>query len=206
MPKNLKSQQKNRVKIGIDEAGRGPLAGPVAVGAFLFRAGLTSEIKKMPIPLRDSKKLTEIQREIWFAKILEWQKEGKADFSVSFAAASAIDKIGISQCIKNSLAKSLEKIYMKDCIILLDGGLKAPEKYKNQKTIIKGDEKEPAISLASICVKVLRDRLMKKYAKKFPNYGLEKHKGYGTAKHYENIRLFGVCSLHRKSYLKALDF
>ena len=88
--------------------------------------------------------------------------------------------------------------------ILLDGGLRAPKEYKNQKTIIKGDEKELAIALASIVAKVTRDVLMVKLAKKYPGYRLEKHKGYGTKKHYQALKNKGISAIHRKSFLRGL--
>ena len=91
-----------------------------------------------------------------------------------------------------------------DCHVLLDGGLKAPESYKNQETIIRGDEKEPIISLASIMAKVTRDRHMGELALKHPLYGFEQHKGYGTARHYENLRKHGISPAHRKTFLKNL--
>jgi ribonuclease HII len=97
------------------------------------------------------------------------------------------------------LALEIETIYAQ---VLLDGGLKAPVEFKNQKTIIKGDEKEMVIALASICAKVLRDRKMNLLAKKYSNYGFEKHKGYGTKGHYEAIKKYGMLSVHRKSFLK----
>ena len=93
-----------------------------------------------------------------------------------------------------------------DCLVLLDGGLRAPKEYKNQKTIIKGDEKELAIALASIVAKVTRDELMVKLSKKYIGYGLEKHKGYGTAYHYKALKNKGLSPIHRKSFLKKLDF
>jgi len=94
------------------------------------------------------------------------------------------------------------KINPKKCKVLLDGGLKAPEEYIDQKTIIKGDEKKMIIALASIYAKVMRDRKMVKFGKEYPEYGFEIHKGYGTKKHYEAIGKYGLSNIHRRSYIK----
>ncbi len=193
--------------VGIDEVGRGPLAGPVAVCAFMItekgveRFLLQKSLGKLP--LRDSKKLSKLQRELWFAEIKKLQKEGKCDFVVSMVSAQKIDKIGIAPAIRFALARSLYKLNTKSYqLIFLDGGLKAPVEYKNQQTIIKGDEKIPVISLASICAKVMRDGHMQKIAKKYPEYGFERHVGYGTRAHYAAIKKHGVTEIHRRSFLK----
>lgn len=187
--------------IGIDEVGRGPIAGPVAVGAFVF---LRPEAKKFFKGVKESKQLTEEKREAWFAKILEAQSLGLVNFSVVFQSEKVIDEKGISFAIKKSLNKALTNLFIKpaEALILLDGGLKAPEEYKNQKTIIKGDVKEQVIALASICAKVSRDRKMRSWAKEHPNYGFDIHKGYGTKKHYEAIKMHGLLPLHRKTFYK----
>ena len=192
--------------IGIDEAGRGPIAGPVAVGGASIQADIfNKEGKKMFKGIKDSKKLTLQQREKWFEKMKEWKKEGKINFTVSYESSLTIDRIGIVKSITRALGSSIKKLNIKpsDALVLLDGGLKAPKEYKNQKTIIRGDEKEPIIALASIAAKVLRDREMVKLGKKFPQYGFEAHKGYGTKSHYENLEKHGPFSLHRKSFLKS---
>lgn len=186
--------------IGIDEVGRGPIAGPVAVGAFVFLvSGASSYFKGV----RESKQLKGEKREEWFGRILEMKKKGLINFEVTFQSEKVIDKKGISFAIKRALKISLKKLKInpKKAHILLDGGLKAPEEYTNQKTIIKGDEKEKVIALASICAKVLRDRYMRKMAKKYPEYGFDIHKGYGTRKHYKTIEKHGLTDLHRRSFL-----
>lgn len=194
--------KKPKYLIGIDEVGRGPIAGPVAVGAFVF---LKPEATKIFKGVRESKQLTEEKREIWFEKIEEAQAKGLVDFSVTFQSEKVIDEKGISFAIKKCLEISLKNLNKnpKECLVLLDGGLKAPEKYRNQKTIIKGDAKEPVIALASICAKVLRDRRMKEWGRKHSHYGFELHKGYGTKKHYEAIGKYGLLNLHRKSFIKS---
>ncbi len=191
--------------IGIDEVGRGPLAGPVAVCSF-----------KMPVKfsvrefgkLKDSKKLTPAKREEIFGRFKKIKNSqvhhGELDYHVCYESAKNIDKLGLSKAIKNCLEKSLAKLKVKpeECLVLLDGGLKAPEKYINQKTIIKGDEKERAIAFASIVAKVSRDSLMCKLAKKYPKYSFEIHKGYGTKKHCESIKKHGLCFEHRRLFCK----
>lgn len=189
--------------IGIDEVGRGPIAGPVAVGAFIF---LTPDAKKLFRGVKESKQLTEEKREEWFEKILKIKKEGHIDFCVTFQSEKTIDEKGIVFAIKKCLATSLKKVSKEpeNCLVLLDGGLKAPEHFKHQKTIIKGDAKETVIALASICAKVLRDRHMKELAKQYPGYDFEIHKGYGTRGHYSLIKKHGLSDLHRKSFCRQL--
>jgi ribonuclease HII len=207
MAKKIKKEIKNNIKyiIGIDEVGRGPLAGPVALGAFCVKKDFN--FKKL-LGIRDSKKLTPEKREYFLKKILELQKNKEVDFAVSYISAKEIDKIGISPAIKKALKNSLKKINKNrdECSIFLDGGLYAPEEYKRQKTIIKGDDKIKVISCASVVAKVLRDRLMCKLAKKYPKYGFDIHKGYGTKKHCESIRKNGICLEHRKCFLKNFVF
>ncbi len=189
--------------IGIDEVGRGPLAGPVAVGAFVF---LTKDAKKLFKGVKESKQLSEEKREEWFGKIQKYKKEGYIDFAVTFQSEKVIDTKGLSFAIRNALKISLNKLKVdpKKSKVLLDGGLKAPLEYIDQETIIKGDAKEEVIALASICAKVLRDRKIAKLGKKYPEYGFEIHKGYGTRKHREAIKRYGMCIIHRRSFLKAL--
>ena len=189
--------------IGIDEVGRGPLAGPVAVCAF--KMPIDFSVKKFG-KIKDSKKLKPKEREEILAKLKIFKKEKTIDYFVCYESAPKIDKIGINKAIKNCLEKALKKLNVKpeECTVLLDGGLKAPEKYKNQKTIIKGDEKERAIAFASIVAKVSRDALMCQLAKKFPKYSFEIHKGYGTKKHREAIKKNGLCAEHRRYYCKNL--
>lgn len=195
---------KMNLAIGIDEVGRGPVAGPVAVCAFRGRIS-DARLKKAGLPLRDSKKLTRREREIWFSHIQAWQKEGRCDFCVTMISARSIDRIGIAKAIRRALERSLYDLEPKNRdLILLDGGLRAPLEFKNQKTIIKGDEKETVIALASIAAKVTRDQHMFRQAKKFPEYGFEAHVGYGTPAHYRAIKRHGLTPLHRKSFLKTI--
>lgn len=241
--------------IGIDEVGRGPIAGPVAVCAFLCTPTFFP-ITEIEIPLRDSKKLTKIQREKWFEYLKSEKVKGNCDFAVSYVSAEMIDKFGIVKAIQKSLDSSLEKVAEKtyqnfralpsgrgmknellhsssdsqseiadvslrtgdkgrrenfykpilpsEVLVYLDGGLKAPKEYVNQQTIIKGDELHPVISCASIVAKVSRDKVMANHAKEYPEYGFEKHSGYGTKAHYEAIKKHGSTVLHRKTFLKGI--
>lgn len=220
--------------IGIDEVGRGPLAGPVCVCAFLMKESFLvndnfptcrtcGELPK----LRDSKKLSKKQREVWFNFLKKQKEEGNCDYAVSFVSSENIDKFGINKCIQKALNKSLNDVasrqfpnfsrftpegpYTDENLeiavpldqlhVFLDGGLHAPKEYLNQETIIKGDELHPIISMASIMAKVTRDRVMTNYAVEYPDYGFEKHSGYGTKAHYEAIKKYGQTSIHRKTFI-----
>lgn len=191
--------------IGIDEVGRGPIAGPVAVGAFRCLPSFFDEIS-IDTPLRDSKKLTKKQREKWFEYLKEEKKKGNCDFAVSLVSSEWIDKIGIVRSIQKALNSALLKVTTnpKEVSVYLDGGLKAPLEFINQETIIKGDVLHPVISCASIVAKVSRDALMEKYAKDYKEYGFEKNAGYGTKGHYEAIKKHGQTPLHRRSFLKDI--
>ena len=189
--------------IGIDEVGRGPIAGPLTFCALkIVRGEKLLNFRGS----RDSKKLTPKKREEWFQKILKEKENGHLDFSLSHIEAHVLDRVGLSKAIKISINNCLRKLNVlpHECEVRLDGGLLAPSEFKNQKTIIKGDEKEKVIGLASIVAKVTRDRQMVAYSKKYSNYGFEKHKGYGTKEHYRNIKKFGLCKIHRISFLKKV--
>ena len=199
-----------RYVVGIDEAGRGPLAGPVAVGAAMIDVRRIKQKRTQAWlkGLRDSKKLSEKKREEWFGKMEVAQEEGWLAFAVMMVSAREIDRRGIAPSISRALTQALKNLNTNPAhtLVLLDGGLKAPKEFAYQKTIIKGDEKEPTISLASIAAKVTRDRLMKRLAKRYPHYGLEVHKGYGTAAHRGALRRHGLSAIHRKSFCTRLHF
>ena len=159
-------------------------------------------------PLRDSKKLSKKQREEWFVYLKQEKEKGNCDFAVSMVSAEWIDKVGIVRAITKALNASLVKIVDErdEVSVYLDGGLKAPEQFKHQQTIIKGDVLHPVISCASIVAKVTRDKLMYDYAKEYSEYGFENHVGYGTKAHYEAIKKHGVTVLHRKTFLKNINY
>lgn len=190
--------------IGIDEVGRGPIAGPVAVGALVYKKSDEKKIKKIFAGIRDSKKLTPQKRKEWLDVIDTEKRKGNLNYCVSFVNNAYIDKNGISNAIKKALKCSIDKVCLdsKKSFVYLDGGLKAPQEYLFQETVIKGDDKIMAISMASVAAKVIRDKKMEVLSKKFPHYCLDIHKGYGTKNHYEKIKTYGISGIHRKSFLK----
>lgn len=195
-----------KIIVGIDEAGRGPLAGPVSVGVLVVRS--RAVLRKFA-GVKDSKQLSEKQREEWLRTIKKECGQGYVAYAVSFSSASIIDKRGISHAVRSAINRALKRLerdghIFEDSRILLDGLLHAHPRFRNQKTIVNGDATEPIIALASICAKVHRDKRMKKAALKYSGYGFEIHKGYGTAAHYKAIKKWGLSEIHRRSYLKNL--
>ena len=202
--------------IGIDEAGRGPLAGPVSVGVACVPVGFNWDL----VPgVNDSKKLTEKKREVIYKQAQQLKKEGKLDFVVCMISASQIDKNGIVPSIQKAMNQALQKIEkskleknprgplgLKEVLVKLDGGLKAPKEYVHQETIIKGDAKEKVIGLASIMAKVTRDLYMIKKGTDvaFEPYDFAVHKGYGTLKHREYIAKYGLSTMHRVTFCKNI--
>ncbi len=200
----MKLGQNIKYVVGIDEAGRGPLAGPVSVGACMVAKNFAVQnFGKIFGILKDSKKLSEKRREEIYEQVKKLQEEGKLRYSVGLISNEIIDKKGIVFAINSALEGVLKKVAPdpKEVKIYLDGSLSAPKEYE-QETIIKGDEKIPVISLASIMAKVVRDRYMKKIAKDYPEYGFEIHMGYGTKKHIEIIKKFGLSKIHRTTFCK----
>ncbi len=205
-----KSRKKNtgifknyRYVIGIDEAGRGPIAGPVSVGAVLVPVSFDFSFMD---GVRDSKQCTEAAREVWYEKTLALAREGEVRFASALLGPARIDARGINAAITLGVRRVLARFAVppEECKILLDGLLHAPGIFKFQETIIRGDETEPIISLASIVAKVRRDRYMKRLALRYPNYAFEQHKGYGTKLHYERIEKYGLSEVHRKTFVKDL--
>lgn len=187
--------------IGIDEVGRGPLAGPVAVGALVATPEILRRYKK----IKESKQLTPKRREEWHARITQ-DLGPELRYAVSYVSAKKIDERGIAWAIRHALAESLRKLNVnpKDCTVLLDGGLKAPLEYIHQETIIRGDAKETVIAMASVMAKVERDRRMVALHKKLPNYGFAAHKGYGTRAHIQAIKKHGPSPEHRLTFLRNI--
>lgn len=186
--------------VGVDEVGRGPLAGPVAVGV----ATATPETLKKWKKIKESKQLSRAQREMWYEKISS--PASGITFSVAFVSPQVIDKQGINPSIRHALARALKKVNPnpQTSRILLDGGLHAPIEYEHQETIIRGDAKETIIAIASVVAKVERDRYMLRLHCRLPQYGFDTHVGYGTAKHIAAIKRHGPSMEHRRSYLRNI--
>lgn len=187
---------------GIDEAGRGPLAGPVVVASVIMPKDSMIE------GVNDSKKVSEKKREILYEKIIE---EAIA-YGVGIIDQKEIDRInilnatkeGLTLCIKNLEAdlKEKQRGFEKPDIILVDALTKINTDGISYQSIIKGDAKSYSIAAASIIAKVTRDRIMRQWDEVYPMYGFEKHKGYGTAAHIAAIKEYGICPLHRKTFVK----
>ncbi len=180
---------------GIDEAGRGPLAGPVFAAAVVLPVDCD-------IPgLNDSKKLTEKKREALFDVILE-----KAEaYSVASASEQEIDELNILNATFLAMNRAVDGLPVRPDIALIDGNKKPGLSGVTEETVVKGDARSMSIAAASILAKVSRDRYMLELAKLYPQYQFEKHKGYGTQLHYELIGEYGVSEVHRTSFLKTLD-
>jgi ribonuclease HII len=190
--------QKNIARVaGVDEAGRGPLAGPVVAAAAILpsrwaESGLPAELAG----LNDSKQLTETQREKYFQFITGC---GEIEFGIAEIDAAVIDEINILQATHRAMNAALAKLNPPPPHALVDGRpvktLRVP-----QTAIVKGDARSYSIAAASVLAKVTRDRLMLEFHAQFPEYSFDEHKGYGTAKHLAAIEKFGACPIHRRSF------
>ena len=178
---------------GVDEAGRGPLAGPVAAGAVILPKDCTI------LYLNDSKKLSEKRREELFLEI----REKAVSYSVGIVGPERIDEINILQATYEAMRQAVSGLGVVPDLLLNDA-VTIPELAIPQVPIIKGDAKSVSIAAASILAKVTRDHPMEEYDRQFPQYGFAKHKGYGTAAHVAAIREFGPCPIHRRSFLKNI--
>ena len=182
-----------RFVAGIDEAGRGPLAGPVVAACCIL------DPDNMILGLDDSKKLSAKKRDALFDEI----KEKAIAYFVIRVEADVIDEINILNATKQAMRQCVAEISVKPDVLLIDAvnldGTGLPVI-----PIIKGDAKSNSIAAASILAKVTRDRIMEDYDKEYPGYGFAKHKGYGTAEHYAGIRAQGICPIHRRSFLKVI--
>ena len=176
---------------GVDEAGRGPLAGPVYAAAVILPKGYVIE------GVNDSKKLTEKKREVLFDKIIAECE----DYCIATASEQEIDDINILNATFLAMRRAVEGLKVKPDLALIDGN-KEPGLDIDQQTIVKGDAKSATIAAASILAKVARDRYMLEMADKYPQYQFEKHKGYGTKLHYEALDEFGPSEIHRMTFLK----
>lgn len=190
---NLYSENNTKLVCGIDEAGRGPLAGPVCAAAVVMPYGTIID------GVNDSKKLTEKKRELLFDTI----KEKSLSYGIAFSDEKEIDEVNILNATFLAMKRAVKSLKIQPDLILVDGN-RLPDFDIPAKAIIKGDSLSHSIACASILAKVTRDRLMKELSKKYPEYGFEKHKGYGTKAHYEAIKANGVCEIHRKTFLKNM--
>jgi ribonuclease HII len=186
--------KENLVVAGVDEAGRGPIAGPVCAAAVVFKDETKIE------GLNDSKQLTEKKREDLFEIINSEVLSVAFDFQDNLI----IDKINILQATMNAMMNSIEKLNHKPNHLLIDGNYFSPF-FVSYETIVKGDTISASIAAASIIAKVKRDRWMKEIAhNEFPEYNFDKNKGYGTKEHYQAIEKYGICKYHRKTFLTRI--
>jgi ribonuclease HII len=184
---------KGQLLLGIDEAGRGPLAGPVCAAAVILKPNQIIE------GVNDSKKLSEKKREALFDVI---KSEVKA-YSIAFATVEEIEEMNILNATMLAMKRAVEGLKIKADYALIDGNRLPPLDIKSE-YVIKGDAKSMSIAAASILAKVSRDRLCYEYAEKYPQYGFDKHKGYGTKLHTQAIKEYGPCEIHRMSFLKKI--
>lgn len=178
---------------GVDEAGRGPLAGPVCAAAVMLPRGLV-------LPgLNDSKKLSPKKRDALYDAIVEQA----VAYGVAFATVEEIEKLNILEATFLAMNRAIEQLSEKPALALIDGNRNTGIHVSSQ-CVIGGDGKCAEIAAASILAKVTRDRYMLQMAEQYPQYGFEKHKGYGTAAHYAALREYGSCPIHRPSFLKKM--
>ncbi len=203
--------------VGLDEAGRGPLAGPVVAGAVCVSSSSYKFIKLKGI--NDSKKLSEKQRDFFYEKLTN---DKNIQWGIGIVSEKVIDKINILEATKlamqkaiNSLCPKLQSFGNQDIVdfLLIDGNFKIDASrlrqsfgVPKQKSIIKGDQKVFSIAAASIIAKVTRDRIVRQMDTRYPQYEFKKHKGYGTVLHLKNIKKFGPCKIHRKSFYPINTF
>lgn len=178
--------------VGLDEAGRGPLAGPVVAAAVLIKPEF-----KILKEVKDSKKISAEKRERLF-KILT--NHPQIEWGIGIVSEKVIDKINIFEATKLAMLTALEDLNSNADHLILDGNFEISSEIP-QKSVIKGDEKVFSCTAAGIIAKVSRDRIMVKYGKKYPEYGFKKHKGYGTSEHIKILCKIGPCPIHRKSFI-----
>lgn len=187
------SENGKKVVCGVDEAGRGPLAGPVCAAAVILPEGLVID------GVNDSKKLSEKKREILYEII----KNKSVSYSINFASVEEIEELNILQATFLAMKRAINGLSKIPDVALIDGN-RAPDLEVKTVTVVKGDSLSHSIACASILAKVTRDALMKNVASKYPEYFFEKHKGYGTALHVEMIRKYGPSPIHRLSFLRKI--
>ena len=178
---------------GVDEAGRGPLAGPVCAAAVILPENTVID------GVNDSKKLSEKKREALFDVICETARS----YSIAYASVEEIEELNILNATMLAMKRAVEGLDEKADYAMIDGN-RTPDLEIESEFIIKGDAKSMSVACASILAKVSRDRLLYEYAKDYPQYGFEKHKGYGTKAHTEALKEYGPCPYHRMSFLKKI--
>ena len=182
-----------KIICGVDEAGRGPLAGPVFSASVILDDGVIID------GVNDSKKLSAKKREQLYDEIIAKAK----DYSIAFASEEEIDDVNILNATFLSMKRAVDGLKIKPDFVLIDGN-RLPKLSIDSKAVIKGDSLSMSIACASILAKVTRDRLMIKLSQKYPEYQFDKHKGYGTKLHIEMLKKYGPCKIHRKSFLKKI--
>ena len=195
----------NGVVAGVDEAGRGPWAGPVVAGAVVF---LTHEVEPFLLEnLNDSKKLSPKKREILYNKLFEAQAKGELLIGIGQATADEIDRVNILQATFLAMNRAVAALGKVPDMTLVDGNQKPKGFPCEVLTVVKGDARSYSISAASIAAKVFRDRLMQDLAEKYPYYGFEKNAGYGTKAHVDGLKSHGIIAgVHRMSYRPIQEF
>lgn len=176
------------IMLGVDEVGRGCLAGPVCAGAVILDRPLRG--------IKDSKLLNRNQRDVWDIKI----RARARTFALGWASVAEIDDLGLTAAVRLAMRRAVEQIELQYDQIIIDGNFNFLADNPKSQTLIKADSKIPAVSAASIIAKVARDNLMSEISLKYPAYGFERHVGYSTRLHLKKLQLHGVTELHRKSY------
>ena len=198
MPNFSIEEEINSPVIGLDEVGRGPLAGPViSCGCHFKNYTILNELKDF---ILDSKKLSEKKRELSFKFLQNLKKENIIEFHLGIANVNEIDNLNILEATKLSMKRVVDKFNLKNVQLIIDGNFSLNYKSYKEQSIIKGDNKSLSIAAASIIAKIHRDRLMKKLSIKFKDFGWEKNAGYGTKLHIENIHRLGPTIHHRKTF------
>lgn len=191
--------------VGIDEVGRGPIAGPLCVGGCALVRTEALLFYKRIRGLRDSKQLSPRERERWALSLHKSAGLGLCRLASVFVSEKVIDAKGLGFALRSAVEEVLEILLVtpRDSFVMLDGTLGAPAAYPFQESVLGGDENEPLIAAASVIAKVRRDEHMRSLSEKYPHYGFERHKGYGTRVHYDALRKYGPCAVHRKSFLNG---
>ena len=198
MPDFSIEKEFNGSVIGLDEVGRGPLAGPViSCGCYFKNYKIQNEFSNF---IRDSKKLSEKKRGLSFKFLQNLKKEGIIDYHLGIANVEEIDTLNILEATKLSMKRVVDKFNLTSAHLIIDGNFGLNYKSYKEQSVIKGDEKSLSIAAASIIAKVHRDKLMKKLSIKFQHFGWEKNAGYGTKRHIENIHRLGPTIHHRKTF------